>query len=139
MADRRRGKGAAPPDWQVWAVAAVVVVAASVLMAVLVIPAVTDGDNASDGEDLTSAELYTRHCSACHGINGQGAIGPQLGGGAVAAAYPEIADEIDVIVEGRGSMPPFGDSLTDDEIRRIAEYTRTRLSGTPPTTEVSSP
>ena len=40
------------------------------------------------------------------------------------AAYPEIDDQIAVITDGRNQMPPFGDSLTDAEIRAIAEHTR---------------
>jgi len=132
MADRRRGKGAARPDWLVWVVVAAVVVAASVVMAAVVIPAMTDEEAGPEPEGLTPEESWSRHCSSCHGINGQGAIGPRLGGGAVAAAYPDIEDQVAVIADGRGEMPPFEDSLTEDEILAVAEYSRDELSGVAP-------
>ncbi len=125
MAGRRRKGGPDHPDRVVWLVAAVVVVLVSTLMGVVVIPALTGDDTEEvESEGLSPERLYTRHCSACHGAEGQGAIGPQLGDGAVAAAYPDIDDQIDVITDGRGQMPSFEDSLTEDEIRQVATYER---------------
>ena len=119
-------------DRWLWIGVAVTVVVVSLLMGIVVIPALTD-DSADEipSEDLTPERAYTRHCSACHGADGQGAIGPQLGDGAVVAAYPDIDDQIEVITNGRGQMPSFGDSLSPDDIRDIAEYEREELGRTP--------
>jgi mono/diheme cytochrome c family protein len=101
----------------------VVVVAATTVMGAVVIPSLTK-------DELTPAEVaasYEQHCGTCHGLRGEGQLGPQIGGGAVADAFPDIDDQIAVITEGRGGMPPFGQSLSDAEIRAIAEYTREEL------------
>lgn len=111
----------------VWVIAAVITVVACALMIVVVIPALTDEEGDDPDEAVTRADaafLYERHCGTCHGLEGQGNIGPQLADGAVMAAYPEIEDQIQVITDGRDQMPPFGHALTDAEIRAIAEHTR---------------
>jgi mono/diheme cytochrome c family protein len=102
---------------------AVVVVAVTSVMGLFVIPTLTR-------EEFSEAEIidsYEMHCSTCHGLQGEGQLGPQIGDGAVADAYPDIDDQIEVITNGRGEMPPFGQSLSDEEIRAIAEYTRETL------------
>jgi cytochrome c551 len=119
-------------DRWLWIGVAVTVVVVSLVMGIVVIPALTD-DSSDEipSEGLTPERAYTRHCSACHGGDGQGAIGPQLGDGAVVAAYPDIDDQIEVITNGRGQMPSFGDSLSPDDIRAIAEYEREELGRNP--------
>jgi mono/diheme cytochrome c family protein len=71
------------------------------------------------------AEVFSSRCASCHGSDGGGGIGPRLSGGAVVEAYPEIADEIAVVTEGKGQMPAFGDRLTPAEVEQVVEYTRT--------------
>ena len=41
--------------------------------------------------------------------------------------FPDPADEIAVVANGRGSMPSFADSLTEEQIAAVVEYTRTGL------------
>jgi mono/diheme cytochrome c family protein len=101
----------------------VVVVAASSVMGLFVIPNLTE----EEFTDARIADSYEQHCSTCHGLQGEGQLGPQLGDGAVVEKYPDIDDQIAVITNGRNQMPPFGQSLSDAEIRRIAEYTRELL------------
>ncbi len=111
----------------VWAAAAVITVAASALMGLWVIPALTDEEGDDPDQVVTAADaafLYERHCGTCHGLEGQGNIGPPLADGAVVAAYPDIEDQIAIITDGRNQMPPFGDSLTEAEIRAVAKHTR---------------
>lgn len=93
-----------------------------------------DGDDVVDGDpgevDLLAVgrDLYGRRCGSCHGGDGQGALGPALGGGAVVAEYPDPADQARVIREGQGGMPGFS-SLTDTEIEALVVYTREELPG----------
>lgn len=125
MADRRR-QAHGRSDRMVWIIAGAVVVGVSVLMGVVVIPALTAEVDEPDAP-VTAADaafLYERNCGTCHGLEGQGNIGPQLADGAVVAAYPDIEDQLAVITDGRAGMPPFGDSLTEAEIRAVAEHTR---------------
>jgi mono/diheme cytochrome c family protein len=71
------------------------------------------------------AELYSANCARCHGSDGGGGIGPQLSDGQVVDEFPDVVDEIDVVTDGRGSMPAFGDRLSSTEIDDVVEYTRT--------------
>ena len=72
------------------------------------------------------ASLVAANCASCHGGDGGGGVGPQLSDGKVTAAFPDAADEIDVVTNGRGSMPAFGKGLSANEIELVVEYTRTR-------------
>ncbi|MGH8986457.1 MAG: c-type cytochrome [Acidimicrobiia bacterium] len=71
------------------------------------------------------AELYSANCARCHGGDGGGGVGPQLSGGAVVDEFPDVEGEIEVVADGRGSMPSFGDRLSTAEIDQVVEYTRT--------------
>jgi cytochrome c oxidase cbb3-type subunit 3 len=81
---------------------------------------------APDGEVVVdAAAVFADRCSGCHGPDGGGGRGPQLSDGRVAAAYPDIEDQIVVVTEGRDGMPSFADRLTEDEIRAVVAFSRT--------------
>ncbi len=104
-------------------------------------PIDTDGDGAIDtaGDEATTesvavvetvapidaAAIFAGRCSSCHGSTGGGGIGPQLSGGQVAAAFPDIEDQVSVVRDGQGRMPSFGNRLTDEELRAVVRFTRT--------------
>lgn len=76
--------------------------------------------------DPTLAEgqqIYNSNCASCHGAGGGGGYGPKLAG-RVADRYPNIADQIAVIANGKNSMPAFGKKLTAEQIDAAAQYTR---------------
>ncbi len=69
--------------------------------------------------------LYARICAGCHLSNGEGAVG--------AGRYPALVGDkklefapypIDVVLEGRGAMPPFKDLLDDAQIAAVLNYVR---------------
>jgi cytochrome c5 len=70
--------------------------------------------------------LFNQNCATCHGIDGQGAIGPKIGGGAVAAKYT-VQQHVTIVVNGRNGMPAWGNSLKTDEIAAIVKYEREKL------------
>lgn len=78
------------------------------------------GTPAPDG-----AAVFANRCASCHGSDGGGGLGPQLSGGRAAQRFPNIADQIGVIANGRGGMPAFGTRLSEAEIKAVTEYTRT--------------
>jgi mono/diheme cytochrome c family protein len=92
---------------------------------------VNDGDRggygAEAGTESPGAVIYTDNCARCHGADGGGGVGPQLSDGAVVEDFPDIADQIAVITDGRGGMPSFADTLDPDEIEAVAVYTREEL------------
>lgn len=79
------------------------------------------------GEASLGQDVYEDNCARCHGPDGEGGVGPQLGDGAVAENFPDIADQIAVIREGRNGMPAWDDSLTPEEIEAVAVYEREEL------------
>jgi mono/diheme cytochrome c family protein len=73
---------------------------------------------ASGPEDAASAVAV--NCGACHTLAAAGAsgrIGPNLD-----EHVPDVAVVEALVRHGRGTMPPFGDLLSDDEIRALAAY-----------------
>ena len=74
-------------------------------------------------------ELYLSICQGCHMSDGQGAIG--------AGAYPSLAGNrnleasgypVDVVVNGRRGMPPFGAMMSDDQVAAVVNYLRTHFA-----------
>lgn len=81
------------------------------------------------GKNLSTPELYERHCARCHGDRGQGAprglklypklnllTSPMVRQGDRAAVRQRIA-------EGEGRMPAFKRRLTPEEIERMVDFT----------------
>ena len=72
------------------------------------------------------ATVYAAECAQCHGPTGQGGIGTRLAGN------PRAANESNVLSAirfGRGSMPAFLATLSEDEINAVAEYVRQDIAG----------
>ena len=72
--------------------------------------------------------VYAEHCASCHGRSGGGGLGPRLNDGAAVAAYPDIDDQVEVVADGKGTMPSFAGRLTDRQIGAVTRYTREVLS-----------
>jgi WD40 repeat protein/cytochrome c553 len=76
-------------------------------------------------------QLFQQHCAACHGTDRLGVTGPAL--------LPESLERIKkpealkTITEGRVAtrMPAFGDKLSADEIKALADYVYTPLPQAP--------
>ena len=77
--------------------------------------------------DADGAAIYAETCASCHGAEGEGGYGPALGDGAVETSFPDVADQIAVIADGRGLMPAFAGDLTADQIEAVAVYEREAL------------
>ena len=74
------------------------------------------------------AQLFSANCASCHGVTGGGGVGPQLSGGAVLHDFPNEADQITFVANGRGIMPGFATSLTPAQLKAVVDYTRTELA-----------
>jgi len=74
----------------------------------------------------TGQAIFATRCASCHGVDGGGGYGPALAG-VVAHRFPNPADQIAVVANGRGAMPSFKDSLTSAQIAAVVEYTRSQL------------
>lgn len=83
----------------------------TLLVAVAV--ACTTSAYAADG-----AELYSKHCEACHGRQAKGANALAL------VPYDhELSELVTIVRQGVGMMPSFSrDQITDAEIEKIHNY-----------------
>ena len=73
----------------------------------------------------TSAQIFTLVCASCHGIKGEGDIGPALN----TAEFQERYDDqalIEIITSGHEATPmiAWGEILSSDQIKQLAEYIR---------------
>lgn len=76
----------------------------------------------SSNIDKGAKSLYKSYCVTCHGITGDlktnGAIDLKL-------SSLTLDERIVVIKKGRNIMPSFESTLSQDEIKKIAEFTFT--------------
>ena len=82
---------------------------------------------AATGGAVSGEAVFASNCASCHGADGTGGVGPALANGAVVEAFPDAADQVVVITDGRNGMPAFGERLTAEEIQAVTDYTRDDL------------
>ena len=74
---------------------------------------------------FSGQELYETHCATCHGLYGQGALGPTL------SNNPNVEQRttvLDIIKFGRGLMPGFGLKLSDSDLEKLVDYVINRVA-----------
>lgn len=79
-------------------------------------------DNAQAGRALFTADA-TPPCGTCHTLSEagtEGAVGPNL-----TLLAPDEQRVVSAVTNGVGAMPPYGGTLTDEQIAQIAHYVRT--------------
>jgi cytochrome c oxidase subunit 2 len=77
-------------------------------------------------------ELYTRgedvyqsRCAACHGTQGEGGVGPAIGGSAYATG--PVAEHLDIVINGSSvnpAMQAFGDQLSEVDLAAVVTFQR---------------
>lgn len=71
---------------------------------------------------MTGVEIYKKQCAICHGKDGRkGLAGAKM----IPESKLDLQERIVLITQGKGSMMPYKDILSKDEIARVAEYTLT--------------
>ena len=88
--------------------------------------AVVDASTTATGP---GAATFAANCASCHGATGEGGSAPRLVG-SVLDRYPNVDDQVAVVRDGKGLMPPFGSKLSADELRQVVDFTRAP-AGTP--------
>ena len=98
------------------------------------------------GEDVYQ---NVANCDGCHGAQGEGGVGPGFSG--VLTTFGSCSDHIEWVTlgsdgfrgEGRstygdtgkpiaGGMPPFGSSLTEEQLSAVVAFERVRFGGADP-------
>lgn len=91
-------------------------------------PSTTTSTTEADGvvaDAPDGAEIFSGSCASCHGANGDGSFGPKLSDGRVVEQFPDVADQLEIVQNGRGAMPAFDGKLSQAEIDAVVAYTRT--------------
>jgi cytochrome c553 len=81
------------------------------------------------GDPVAGKEVFLGEssCSGCHTLadaGSTGTIGPNLD--AVKPSYGKVVSQV---TNGGGGMPPFGDSLSEEQIQDVAAYVSTATQG----------
>jgi mono/diheme cytochrome c family protein len=85
------------------------------------------GAEASGGDPEAGAEVFATNCAVCHGEDGHGgAGGPDL---RTMPKAQEEATAIEQVTEGGGGMPPFGGTLSEEEIQNVAAFVVQKVVG----------
>lgn len=74
--------------------------------------------------------VFKKNCVMCHGADGTGKtkMGQKLGAADLSSSDVQaLSDEamVQTVHNGRGKMPAFGTTLSDDEINQVVKYVRT--------------
>lgn len=94
--------------------------------ALLVVVAVVAGAcTGAPDEGATGEEIFMQLCARCHSADLSGGIGPALGPGSDAAGRPDEFLRL-TITRGRGRMPAFGTTLSDEQVDAVIGYLRER-------------
>jgi sulfite oxidase len=76
------------------------------------------GQHPSDGATLASGQkLFATHCASCHGLKGEGLIGPVLRGRALTDAT-----FFSSVTNGKRLMPAFKDRLSSEQMSSIRDW-----------------
>ena len=139
------------PKIPVWAlpVLAMLPIWAIVYAGVLFVPE----EGITDPVLLEGQGIFDQSCASCHGNDGGGGVGRPLNAGQVVLTFPDPADHLAFVAEGSpaegtpygspdrpdgqhiaretpgGAMPPFGDSLSEEELLAVVRYEREILGG----------
>lgn len=76
-----------------------------------------------EGDAAAGKAVFTGNCSACHTLADAGAngdVGPNLD-----EAQPDAAIVFDRVTNGKGNMPSFKDSLSEQQIADVTAYVST--------------
>ncbi|MEH7235642.1 PQQ-dependent dehydrogenase, methanol/ethanol family [Bacillus sp. JJ1562] len=87
-------------------------------------PAATDKKQDAEEKDKSTAheglDVYKNNCLACHGDNGVGGHnGPKLQNNELVQDTERLIDQIK---NGSAGMPPFKDTIDDNQINALVEY-----------------
>lgn len=83
-----------------------------------------DVPDAADTELSQGRDVWVEQCARCHGGDGSGGAGPNVRGPWPPDRQPGPDAMAAIIANGRGAMPGFGSSLSDDEIEAVVRYVR---------------
>jgi cytochrome c oxidase subunit 2 len=79
-----------------------------------------------NGTSGLGEETYAGACAKCHGLAGEGDIGPQLSGNQLLADTEAVEQ---VVRNGRNQMPPVGKDWGERQMEALTDYLEEELLG----------
>lgn len=76
-------------------------------------------------EAITGRQIFVSNCAVCHSANGEGGAGPRLIGNSRAADVKNVEN---LVKYGRGIMPGFLATLSEEQRALVVDYVTTELS-----------
>jgi mono/diheme cytochrome c family protein len=80
-------------------------------------------------EDASGEEIFSLVCARCHGSNLEGGVGPKLAGADAPSADKPDDYLTTTISRGKGRMPAFRATLSEEQIERVVGYVREQQTG----------
>ena len=81
----------------------------------------TEAGGGAEGDAAAGEAVFaSAGCGGCHTLEAagaSGAVGPNLD-----ESKPDAALVVDRVTNGAGAMPPFGDQLSEQQIKDVAAY-----------------
>ena len=71
------------------------------------------------GSGELGREEWEGVCAKCHGMNGEGGIGPRIAG---SPTLTDVEDLGNLVRNGRGAMPAVGADWTDEQVAALVDY-----------------
>jgi cytochrome c oxidase subunit II len=78
------------------------------------------------GTSTLGEQTFTGACGKCHGLAGEGDIGPRLQGNQLLDDAGAVEQ---VVRDGRGEMPPVGKDWEERQMRALTDYLKEELLG----------
>ncbi len=66
--------------------------------------------------------IFKKYCVACHGADGKLGLN---GARDLSQSALTLEERVSMVTKGKNMMTPFGEILSQEEIRAVAEYTQT--------------
>jgi cytochrome c oxidase subunit II len=85
-----------------------------------------EGNAQEAGDSTLGEETFEGACEKCHGLGGEGGIGPRLRGNQL-LTNAEAVEE--VVRNGRGAMPPVGMDWDDRHMEALTDYLEEEVLG----------
>jgi cytochrome c oxidase subunit 2 len=80
----------------------------------------------SPGSAAVGRETFVGTCAKCHGLAGQGDIGPKIAGSALLAQPSALKD---LLRHGKNRMPAVGKEWSDEQLKATTDYLKERFGG----------
>ncbi|NOV04303.1 c-type cytochrome [Paenibacillus planticolens] len=82
-------------------------------------PTATQSSGGTSTTKVDAQAVFKANCVSCHGVNLEGAVGPNLQKVGSKLSKDQVST---TITNGKGAMPSFKGKLSDDEVSSLATW-----------------